>query len=87
MMNRLGEVSVSVSMLTTVSVVSDEEEEKEKDEESGHADDEEDVDDFNHPALPKEVVRSNSPDQRPQREDIWKNVRSIGKRSVGLKVL
>jgi hypothetical protein len=78
---------VSVSMLPTVSVVSNEEEEKEKDEESGHVDDEEDVDDINHPTLTKEVVRANSPDQRPQREDIWKNVRSIGKRSVGLKDL
>jgi hypothetical protein len=42
----LGEVSVSVSILSASSVVSDEEEEKEEDEESGHADYEEEVDDI-----------------------------------------
>ncbi len=85
----LGEVSVSVSMLPAASVVSEEEEEKEEDEESGHADDEEDVDDINHAALPKEVVRANSPTQRPLREDIWKNVRRIAKHDApdrGMKV-
>ena len=66
----LGEVSVSVSMLTAASVVSDEEEEKEEDEESSHSDDEEDVDDINHAALSKEAVHANSPTQRPQRADI-----------------
>ncbi len=64
----MGEVSVSVSMLSAASVVSDEEDEKEEDEESGHADDEEDVDDINHAALPKEAVHANSPTQRPQSE-------------------
>jgi len=71
----LGEVSVSVSMLSAASVVSDEEEEKEEDEESGNVDDEEDVDDINHAALSKETVRANSPTKRPQRADIRKNVR------------
>jgi hypothetical protein len=61
--------------------VSDEEEEKE-DEDSGHADDEEDVDDINHVSLPKEEVRANRPTQRPQREDIWKNVRRIANHDV-----
>jgi hypothetical protein len=83
----LGEVSVPVSILPAASVVYDEEEEKEEDEESGHTDDEEDVDDINLTALAKETVHTNSPTQRPQREDIWKNVSRIGKRSVGLKSL
>ena len=43
----LGEVSVSVSMLTAAQGVSDEEEEKDEDEESGHTDFEEDVDEKN----------------------------------------
>jgi hypothetical protein len=62
--------------------VSDEEEEKEEDEESGHPDDEEDVDDINHVSLSKEAVQGNSPTQRPQRVDIWKNVRRIVKLDV-----
>jgi hypothetical protein len=66
----MGEVSVSVSMLSTASVVSDEEDEKEEDEESGHVDDEEDVDDINHVSLSKEAVLTNSPTQRPQSEGI-----------------
>ncbi len=78
----LGEVSVSASMLPAASVVSDEEEKEEEDEESGHADDEEDVDDINHAALSKEAVHANSPTQRPQRADIWKNVRRIAKHDV-----
>jgi hypothetical protein len=77
----LGEISVSVSMLPVVSVVSDEEEEKE-DKESGHPDDEEDVDDINHVGVSKEAVRANSSTQRPQREDIRKNVSRITKHNV-----
>jgi hypothetical protein len=44
-------------------------------------------DDINLTVLSKETVHTNSPTQRPQREDIWKNVSRIGKRSVGLKSL
>jgi len=44
----LGEVSLSVSMLPSASVVSDDEEDKEEDDESSHVDGEEDVDDIKH---------------------------------------
>ena len=54
----LGEVSVSVSILPTVSVVSDEDEEKDEDVESGNSDDDEDMDDINHTTLPKEDCTS-----------------------------
>ena len=57
--------------------VSIDEEDKEEDEESGHDDVEEVVDDTNHTALLKDVVRSNSPGRRSQREEIWKDVRLI----------
>jgi len=57
--------------------VAPEEEESDEQAESGHSDDEEDVDDINHEALPKETVHANTPTQRPQRSDIWKNVRRI----------
>ena len=72
-----GEVSTSPNVLPTRSHVSSDEEDKEEDEESGHDDDEEDVDDINHAALPKDVVRANSPGRRSQREEIWKHVRRI----------
>ena len=77
-----GGVSVSVSILPAGSLVSDDEEDKDEDEESGHVDDEEDVDDINHSALPKETVRPNSPTMRPQTADIWKHVRRIAKHDV-----
>ncbi len=57
----------------------DDEEVKEEDEESGHADDEVDVDEINHTSLTNEVVHSNSPGKRAQREDIWKHVRRISR--------
>jgi hypothetical protein len=66
----VGEVSASVSILSSVSVVSDEEDDKEDDKESGHVDDEEDMDDINHVSLPEEAIRANSPTQRPQSEGI-----------------
>ena len=59
-----------------------EEEESDEQAESGHSDDEEDVDDINHETLPKEAVRANTPTQRPQRSDIWKNVRRITNHDV-----
>jgi hypothetical protein len=40
------------------------------------------MDDINHTALPKEVVRPNTPTVRPQTEDIWKHVRRIAKHDV-----
>jgi hypothetical protein len=58
------------------------EEESDEKAESGHSDDEEDVDDMNHEALPKEAVRANTPTQRAQRADIWKNVRRIANHDV-----
>ncbi len=72
-----GEVCTSASVLPVRLHVSNDEEDKEEDEESGHDDDEEDVDDINHAALPKDVVRANSPGRRSQREEIWKYVRRI----------
>ena len=45
--------------------VPEEEEEKVEDAESGNSDDDEDMDDINHTALPKEVVRPNTPTVRP----------------------
>ena len=73
----LGEVSVSASMLPGAQEVSAEEEEKDEAAESGHTDDEEDMDDINHAALPKEAVRPNTPTSRPQKADIWNHVRRI----------
>ncbi len=58
------------------------EEEKEDDDEWGHADDEEDVDDINHSALPKQAVRANSPGIIAERADIWKHVRRICRHDV-----
>jgi hypothetical protein len=78
----LGEVSVSVSMLPTEQAVSDEEEENDEDEQPGYSDDEEEVDDVNHAALPKEEVRANCPTQRPQTANIWKHVSRIAKHDV-----
>jgi hypothetical protein len=57
--------------------VPEEEEEKNEDTESGNSDDDEDMDDINHTALPKEVVRPNSPTVRPQTVDIWNHVNRI----------
>jgi hypothetical protein len=62
--------------------VSAEEEEENEDAESGNSDDDEDMDDINHTALPKEVVRPNTPTMRPQTEDIWKHVSRIAKHDV-----
>ena len=78
----LGEVSVSASMLPAAQQVSAEEEEKDEAAESGHTDDEEDMDDINHAALPKEAVRPNTPTSRPQKADIWNHVRRIAKHDV-----
>ena len=78
----LGEVSVSASMLPAAQQVSAEEEEKDEAAESGHTDDEEDMDDINHAALPKEAVRPNTPTSRPQKADIWSHVRRIAKHDV-----
>ena len=44
--------------------------------------DDEDMDDINHTALPKEVVRPNTPTVRPQTADIWKHVSRIAKHDV-----
>jgi HD-GYP domain-containing protein (c-di-GMP phosphodiesterase class II) len=74
-----GEVSVSTSETLEVS---EEEEDKDEDTELGNSDDEEDMDDINHAALPKETVRPNSPTMRPQTVDIWKQVRCIVKHDV-----
>jgi HD-GYP domain-containing protein (c-di-GMP phosphodiesterase class II) len=74
-----GEVSVSASAALEVS---EEEEDKDEDAELGNSDDEEDMDDINHAALPKETVRPNSPTMRPQTEDIWKQVSRIAKHDV-----
>ena len=52
--------------------VPEEEEDKNDDVESGNSDDDEDMEDINHTALPKEVVRPNTPTVRPQTADIWK---------------
>ncbi len=60
----------------------EEEEEKDEDVESGNSDDDENMDDINHTALPKEAVRPNSPTMRPQTEDIWKHVSRIAKHDV-----
>jgi hypothetical protein len=46
------------------------------------SDGDEDMDDINHTALPKEAVRPNSPTMRPQTEDIWKHVNRIAKHDV-----
>jgi len=62
--------------------VPEEEEENNEDEESGNSDDDEDMDDINHTALPKEVVRPNTPTMRPQTADIWKHVSRIAKHDV-----
>jgi hypothetical protein len=62
--------------------VSPEEEESDEKVESGHIDDEEDVVYMNHESLPKEAVRANTPTQRAQRVDIWKNVRHIANHNV-----
>ena len=62
--------------------VAPEEEESDEKAESGYSDDEEDVDYMNHEALPKEAVRANTPTQRAQRADIWKNVRRIANHDV-----
>ena len=43
----------------------EEEEEKNEDAESGTSHDDEDMEDINHTALPKEVVRPNTPTVRP----------------------
>jgi hypothetical protein len=50
--------------------VPEEEEENNEDREAGNSDDDEDMDDINHTALPKEVVRPNTPTVRPQTADI-----------------
>ena len=62
--------------------VPEEEEENNEDTESGNSDDDEDMDDINHTALPKEVVRPNTPTVRPQTADIWKHVSRIAKHDV-----
>ena len=62
--------------------VHEEEEENNEDEEAGNSDDDEDMDDINHTALPKEVVRPNTPTMRPQTVDIWKHVSRIAKHDV-----
>ena len=62
--------------------VHEEEEENNEDEEAGNSDDDEDMDDINHTALPKEVVRPNTPTMRPQTADIWKHVSRIAKYDV-----
>ncbi len=54
-----GEISASHSVLPARLHVSRDEEDKEEDEESGHDDDEEDVDNINHVALTKDLVRAN----------------------------
>ena len=53
----VGEVSLSASLQVAEGVAS-EEIESEEPEESGHSDEEEDEDEINHSALPKETVRS-----------------------------
>ena len=60
----------------------EEEEENNEDAESGNSVDDEDMDDMNHTALPKEVVRPNTPTVRPQTADIWKHVSRIAKHDV-----
>jgi uncharacterized DUF497 family protein len=40
------------------------------------------MEDINHTALPKEVVRPNTPTVRPQTADIWKHVSRIAKHDV-----
>jgi hypothetical protein len=62
--------------------VPEEEEEKNEDAESGNSDDDVDMEDINHTALPKEVVRPNTPTVRPQTADIWKHVSRIAKHDV-----
>ena len=62
--------------------VPEEEEENNEDAESGNSVDDEDMDDMNHTALPKEVVRPNTPTVRPQTADIWKHVSRIAKHDV-----
>jgi hypothetical protein len=62
--------------------VTPEEEESDEKAESGHSDDEEDVDYMNHETLSKEAVRANTPTQRVQRVDIWRNVRNIANHDV-----
>ncbi len=54
--------------------VPEEEEENNEDTESGNSVDDEDMDDMNHTALSKEVVRPNTLTVRPQTADIWKHV-------------
>ena len=72
-----------VSAPASVAVqVPEEEEENNEDTESGNSDDDEDMDDINHTALPKEVVRPNTPTVRPQTADIWKHVSRIAKHDV-----
>jgi hypothetical protein len=65
--------------------VAPEEEESDEKAESGHSDDEEDVDYMNHEALPEEAVRANTPTQRAQRVDIWKNVRRIANQALRIQ--
>ena len=78
----MAEDCVSVSMQPAAQQVSAEEEEKDEAAESGHTDDEEDMDDINHAALPKKAVRPNTPTSRPQKADIWNHVRRIAKHDV-----
>ncbi len=76
-----GLLVVSAPVSEGVQVPAEEEEENE-DTESGNSDDDEDMDDINHTALPKEVVRPNTPTMRPQTADIWKHVSRIDKHDV-----
>ncbi len=70
-----GFVEVSVSASAALEV-SEEEEDKDEDTELGNSDDE-DMDDINNAALPKETVLPNSPTMRTQTEDIWKQETSL----------
>ncbi len=71
-----GFVEVSVSASAALEV-SEEEEDKDEDAELGNSDDEEEMDDINKAALPKETVLPNSPTMRTQTADIWKQETSL----------
>jgi hypothetical protein len=65
-------VSVDVSMLPAGSPACSDEDDKDDHEDSGHVDDDDEGDEINHEALPKEAVRAHTPSRRERRSTLWK---------------
>ena len=70
-------VSVDVSMLPAGSPACSDEDDKDEHEDSGHVDDDDEGDEINHEALPKEAVRAHTPSRRERRSTLWKYLRRI----------